>query len=80
MVADVIARLIGGVILATAGWGLGTYISEVWSPTLFVPITFGLTIAGALVGVVGTTFVISRIVHRVSHQVAPLPNSLLWCD
>lgn len=77
MVADVIARLIGGVILATAGWGLGGYISDVWDPSLFVPVTFGLTIGGALVGVIGTTFVSSRIVHRVTHQVAPVPNSRL---
>ena len=37
MVAEIVARLIGGAVLATGGWRLGEYISDVWGPEQYVP-------------------------------------------
>ena len=46
MVAVILARLIGGAVLATGGWRLGEYISDVWGPEQYVPLVFGLSIGG----------------------------------
>ncbi|HHZ63576.1 MAG TPA: PIN domain nuclease, partial [Dehalococcoidia bacterium] len=64
MVADVTSRLVGGAILATGGWRLGEYIADTWGPELYAPWVFGLTIGGAVVGLVGTPWVTSRIIRN----------------
>lgn len=77
MVAVIIARLVGGAVLATGGWGLGVYISEIWGPALFVPWVFGLTFGGAVIGLVATPYVVVRAVRRLIRQFESIPNSRL---
>jgi len=64
MVADVTSRIVGGAILATGGWRLGEYIADTWGPELYAPWVFGLTIGGAVVGLVGTPWFTSRIIRN----------------
>ena len=64
MVADVTSRIVGGAILATGGWRLGEYIADTWGPELYAPWVFGLTIGGAVVGLVGAPWFTSRIIRN----------------
>ena len=77
MVADVISRLLGGAILAAAGWGLGGYISDTWGPELYVPWVLGLTSGGAIIGLAGTPLLSVRIARRLSEQAGSIPTSRL---
>ncbi len=78
MVADVIvARLVGGALLATGGWKLGEYISDTWGPELYVPWVFGLTISGALLGLLATPYITVRFVRLLAGQVEGIPTSRL---
>ena len=70
MVAEVVARLVGGLIVASGGWRLGEYISEVWGAELYVPWVFGLTFAGFAIGLIGTPYITVRSAQRlVAHDV-----------
>lgn len=75
MVADIIARLVGGAILATGGWGLGVYISEVWGPELFVPWVFGLTAFGLILGLVAAPYLSVRFANNLVTQFESIPTS-----
>ncbi|MCI0438474.1 MAG: PIN domain nuclease [Chloroflexi bacterium] len=75
MVADMIARLVGGAFLATGGWRLGEYISDTWGAELYVPFVFGLTAAGIALGLIATPFVFRRAVRAVSSQFEGVPTS-----
>ena len=77
MVADMLPRLIGGAMLATAGWGLGEFISDTWGPELWVPWVFGLTLSGGAVGLAATPYVTVRIVRALVRQVENVPTSRL---
>ena len=75
MVADLIARLVGGTVLATGGWRLGEYISDTWGAELYVPFVFGLAAGGIALGLIATPFVFRRAVHTLSLQVEGVPTS-----
>ncbi|MCH8309598.1 MAG: PIN domain nuclease [Chloroflexi bacterium] len=77
MVADVISRLVGGAILATGGWRLGEFIADTWGLELYVPSVFGLTIGGAIVGLVGTPWVSSRIIRNFVDETHTISTSRL---
>jgi uncharacterized protein YacL len=77
LVAEVLARLIGGATLATGGWRLGEYISDVWGPELYMPWVFGLTIGGAIVGFIATPYVTVRSAQRLIRHVESIPTSRL---
>lgn len=77
MVAEIVARLVGGSILATGGWRLGEYISDTWAPQLYVPWVLGLAVAGAILGLVATPFVTVRAVRKVVEQARTVPTSRL---
>ena len=75
MVAEMVPRLIGSAILATAGWGLGEYISDTWGPQLYLPWVLGLTLGGLVLGWVATPFVAMRVVRRLVAQADDMPTS-----
>ena len=77
MVAKLVARLVGGSILATGGWWLGSYISETWAPSLFVPLAFGLAAAGAVFGLAFTLLVVAHAVRIVVSHTDTIPTSRL---
>ena len=77
MVGKLAARLVGGSILATGGWWLASYISEIWAPSFFVPLVFGLAAAGAVFGLAFTPLVVARAVHLVVGQTDAIPTSRL---
>ena len=77
MVADIISRVAGGVILATGGWGLGVYISDIWGPRHYVGWVFGLTIAGAVIGLIATPYVTVKLSRSVAEQTRTVPTSRL---
>lgn len=75
MVAAIVARLIGGAILATGGLWLGDYISSVWGPQLWVPWVFGLTVGGAIIGVTTTPYISVRTARLIAKQFEGTDNS-----
>ena len=78
MVAEIMARLVGGAILATGGWRLGEYISEVWGPELYVPWVLGLTAFGLALGLAAATYLSVRLArHLVSQIESVLTSGLL---
>ncbi|MDA0769570.1 MAG: hypothetical protein BZY79_02325 [SAR202 cluster bacterium Casp-Chloro-G4] len=77
MVTEIIARLIGGAILATGGWRLGEYISQVWGPELYVPWVLGLTILGLVLGLLATPYLSVRFAHNLVLQIESIPTSRL---
>ena len=77
MVADILSRIAGGAILATVGWGLGEYIADVWGPEHYVIWVFGLTAAGAMIGLVATPFVTVKLSRSVAEQTRNIPTSRL---
>ena len=94
MVADVTSRLVGGAILATGGWRLGEYIADTWGPELYAPWVFGLTIGGAVVGLVieddrtrgklvyapGVGSISDSLVEAVENADAVLMDGTFWSD
>lgn len=77
MVAEILARLIGGAILATGGWRLGEYISEVWGPQLYVPWVFGLAVFGFALGVIAAPYLSVRFAKNLVTQIESFPTSRL---
>ena len=75
MVADLVFRVVGGAFLATAGWGLGGYITDTWAPERFVLWAFGLAISGGLVGLISTPFVLGRLYGSISERTSAIPTS-----
>lgn len=75
MVAEVVARLVGGLIVASGGWRLGEYVSEVWGAELYVPWVFGLTFAGFAIGLIGTPYITVRSAQRLVAQIESIPTS-----
>ena len=73
MVADILSRIAGGAILAVVGWGLGNFIADVWGPEQFIFWVFGLTIAGAIIGLVATPFA----TRSIANQTRSIPTSRL---
>ena len=77
MVAKLVARLVGGSILATGGWWLGSYISVIWAPSDFVHLVFGLAAAGAVFGLAFTPLVVGHAVRVVVGHTDTIPTSRL---
>ncbi len=77
MVADILSRIIGGAILATGGWGIGEYVSDVWDPRQYVFWVFGLALAGGVIGIVATPYVTVRLSRSVAEQTRSVPTSRL---
>ena len=77
MVADIFSRILGGVILATGGWGVGAYIADVWGPQAFIQWAFGLAGGGALVGLAATPYATRAIARNVADRARPVPTSRL---
>lgn len=77
MVADILSRMVGGVILASGGWGAGAYISDVWGPQAFVYWTFGLAGAGAAAGLAATPFATRAIARGFAERTRAVPTSRL---
>ena len=75
MVADIVSRILGGAFLATAGWGLGGYITDIWGPEHFLLWAFGLAIPGFLIGLISTPFVLSRTYSSIVEQTHSIPTS-----
>lgn len=75
MVADIVSRIVGGAFLATAGWGLGGYITDIWGPERFVLWAFGLAVSGGLIGLILTPFVLGRIYSSVVEKTHSVPTS-----
>ena len=77
MVADILYRIAGAAILAAAGWGIGDYIADVWVPGLYLFSVLGFALAGIVIGLVSTPFVVTRISGSVADQTRSLPTSRL---
>ena len=77
MVADILSRIVGGIILATGGWGVGEYISDVWGPQEYIYWVFGLASAGAVVGLAATPYATRAIARGISDRARPVPTSRL---
>ena len=77
MVADILYRIAGAAILAAAGWGIGDYIADVWDPGLYLFLVFGFALAGIVIGLVSTPFVVNRISGSVADQTHSIPTSRL---
>jgi uncharacterized protein YacL len=75
MVTDIVARILGGVFLGVAGWGLGGYITDIWGPERFVLWAFGFAVSGGLIGLILTPFVLGRIYSNVAEQTHSVPTS-----
>ena len=75
MVADLVSRIVGGAFLAIAGWGLGGYITDIWGPERYVLWVFGLAVLGALVGLVSTPFVLSKLYRAIAEHIHSVPTS-----
>lgn len=75
MVAEIVARLIGGAVLATGGWRLGEYISDVWGPEQYVPLVFGLSIGGMVLGLAATPYMTVRSARNIVSQIESIPTS-----
>ena len=75
MVAEIVARLLGGAILATGGWRIGEYISDVWGPEQYVPLVFGLSIGGMVLGLAATPYMTVRSVRNLVSQIESIPTS-----
>ena len=75
MVADLVSRVVGGAFLATAGWGLGGYITDTWAPERYVLWAFGLAISGALIGLISTPFVLGRLYGSIAERTRTIPTS-----
>ena len=75
MVAEIVARLIGGAVLATGGWRLGEYISDVWGPEQYVPLVFGLGIGGMVLGLAATPYMTVRSARNLVGQIESIPTS-----
>ena len=77
MVAEIVARLIGGAILATGGWRLGEYISDIWGPELYVPWVFGLAAFGFASGAIVAPYLSVRFAKNLVSQIESIPTSRL---
>ena len=77
MVADILSRIIGGIILASGGWGVGAYVADVWGPQLFIAWAFGLAGAGALIGLAATPYATRAIARGVADRAQPVATSRL---
>lgn len=77
MVANIFSRLVGASLLATGGWWLGEFISYTWWPESYVLCVFGLTGAGAIIGLLATPYVTAWMVYRLVAQVEGVPTSRL---
>ena len=77
MVAEIVARLIGGAILATGGWRLGVYISDVWGPELYVPWVLGLATLGLVTGILAAPYLSVRFASNLVSQIESIPTSRL---
>ena len=77
MVANILSRILGGAILATGGWGLGEYIADVWGPEHYLFWVFGLTTAGAIIGLIATPFIAIRLSRSIAEKNRNIPNSRL---
>ena len=75
MVADLVSRILGGVFLATAGWGLGNYITDIWGPEQYVLWVFGLAIPGGIIGLALTPYILRKLYHSVAEQTGSVPTS-----
>ena len=75
MVAEIVARLIGAAILATGGWRLGEYVSEVWGPQLYVPWVLGLTTLGLVIGLLAAPYLSVRFAKNLVTQIESMPTS-----
>ena len=77
MVADILSRIIGGIILASGGWGVGAYVADVWGPQLFIAWAFGLAGAGALIGLAATPYATRAIARAAADRARAVPASRL---
>lgn len=77
MVTEIIARIVGGVILATAGWKLGEYISEIWGPEAYVLWVAGLTLTGAVLGLAFSPFLSTSAARWVARRLEKIPTTTL---
>ena len=77
MVADILYRISGAAILAAGGWGVGDYVADVWAPGQYLALVLGSSLAGAIIGLVSTPFVVNRISGSVADQTGSLPTSRL---
>ena len=77
MIADILSRICGGVILAAAGGGLGNEIADIWGPEQYFVWVFGLAIAGLLMGLVATPNLASWIARSIAERTRPVPTSRL---
>ncbi len=75
MVADIVSRVVGGALLAIAGWSLGEYITDIWGPERYVLWVFGLGVSGAIVGVLATPYVLGGLHRSISEQTRSIPTS-----
>ena len=77
MVADILSRIAGGALLATAGWGVGEYITDIWGPGGYVFWVFGLSALGAIIGLTATPYVSVRLYRSLAEQTRAVPTSRL---
>ncbi len=75
MVADIVSRIVGGAFLATAGWGLGEYITDIWGPERYVLWVFGLAISGGIIGLLATPYALGRLYRSIAEQTRSIPTS-----
>lgn len=75
MVADLVSRIVGGAFLATAGWGLGGYITDIWGPERYVLWVFGLAVSGGAIGLIATPYILSKLYRSLAEQTHSIPTS-----
>ena len=75
MVADLVSRILGGAFLATAGWGLGNYITDIWGPERYVFWVFGLAVFGGVIGLALTPYILGILYRGVAEQTGSISTS-----
>ena len=69
--------MVGGVILASGGWGAAAYIADVWGPEAFIPWALGLVGGGALVGLAATPRFTRAVARGIADRASSVPTSRL---
>ena len=77
MVADILSRVVGGVILASGGWGVAAYVADVWGPEAFIPWALALVGGGALVGLAATPLFTRAVARGIADRAQSVPTSRL---
>ena len=77
MVADILSRVVGGVILASGGWGAAAYVADVWGPEAFIPWALALVGGGAIVGLAATPRFTRAVARGISDRAQTVPTSRL---